>query len=179
MMSMLLFTFLAAYFQNSLKELMDKMNASQPHFVRCIKPNPVKQPMNFDPTYVQTQLRCTGVMETTRIRKCGYPTRIKFEDFLKRCAISRLAKILIITGYIFFYLYRYPMLEAVYAPPTSVVPASEKEKCCSILSHVGIEGWACGRSKVMLKFSHSAMLDAQCSMVIINVIVMQRCKWAW
>jgi len=70
--------------QNSLKELMDKMNASQPHFVRCIKPNPVKQPMNFDPTYVQTQLKYTGVMETTRIRKCGYPTRLKFGDFLKR-----------------------------------------------------------------------------------------------
>jgi len=71
------------------------------------------------------------------------------------------------------------MLEAIYAPPTSAVPVSEKEKCCSILGRVGVEGWACGRSKVMLKFAHSAVLDAQCSMVVINVIIIQRCKWTW
>ncbi len=63
---------------------MDKMNSGLPHFVRCIKPNSLKQPMNYDLEYVQTQLRYTGVMETTRIRQCGYPTRINFEDFLQR-----------------------------------------------------------------------------------------------
>ena len=63
---------------------MDKMNASHPHFICCIKPNPLKQPLNYGTAYVLTQLRYAGVMETTRIRRCVYPTRINFDDFVKR-----------------------------------------------------------------------------------------------
>ena len=70
--------------QNSLSELMDKIKSSSPHFVRCIKPNTLKQPENFEVDYVQKQLKYTGVMETVRIRQCGFPTRLTFTDFLKR-----------------------------------------------------------------------------------------------
>lgn len=63
---------------------MKKMNSSKPHFVRCIKPNEKREPLSYDASYVQKQLRYSGVMETTRIRRCGYPTRLTFEDFLKR-----------------------------------------------------------------------------------------------
>ena len=70
--------------QNSLTELMEKMNASKPRFIRCIKPNMDKMPDNFISHYVQKQLQYTGVMETARIRQCGFPTRLTFDDFCKR-----------------------------------------------------------------------------------------------
>ena len=66
------------------------------------------------------------------------------------------------------------MLEAVYAPPS--VSSSSEGKCRAILANVDVEGWACGRSKVMLRFDHSTVLDAQCSFVYIKVVTIQRCK---
>ena len=63
---------------------MRKMDASKPHFIRCIKPNRDRRPSHYHTSYVQSQLRYTGVMETTRIRRCGYPNRLSFEEFLRR-----------------------------------------------------------------------------------------------
>lgn len=63
---------------------MKKMDSSKPHFIRCIKPNRSKRPLDYDTSYVKAQLKYTGVMETTRIRRCGYPTRLTFEEFLRR-----------------------------------------------------------------------------------------------
>ena len=70
--------------QQSLKDLVTKMNASTPHFVRCIKPNVGKISTQFGKDYVITQLRYSGIMETISIRKQGYPMRIKFGEFLER-----------------------------------------------------------------------------------------------
>ena len=47
-------------FKNSLNILVDKMSACRPHFVRCIKPNTVNQPFNFDDKFVMVQLNYTG-----------------------------------------------------------------------------------------------------------------------
>ena len=71
-------------FQSSLTELMEKMKASRPRFIRCIKPNTEKMRDSFVSHYVQKQLRYTGVMETARIRQHGFPTRLTFHDFCKR-----------------------------------------------------------------------------------------------
>ena len=54
------------------------------HTHSCLKPNTAKKPDHFDPAYITDQLRYTGIMETTRIRRCGFPSRLSFEDFLKR-----------------------------------------------------------------------------------------------
>ena len=48
---------------------MTKMLTGTPHFVRCIRPNDLRTPREFDPEKVREQLRYTGVLETTRIRK--------------------------------------------------------------------------------------------------------------
>ena len=58
------------------------------HTYSCLKPNTVKKPNNFSDDYIMSQLKCTGIMETTRIRQCGFPTRLTFEDFQKRWALS-------------------------------------------------------------------------------------------
>ena len=54
---------------------------------RCIKPNHSKLPDNFEVKVVADQLRSTGVLETTRIRKLGFSTRLSFQMFLLRYTI--------------------------------------------------------------------------------------------
>ncbi|KAA8584875.1 hypothetical protein FQN60_003569, partial [Etheostoma spectabile] len=55
-------------FQQSLLELVEKMERCNPYFVRCIKPNNMKQPGVFEEDLVSSQLRHSGVLETIRIR---------------------------------------------------------------------------------------------------------------
>ncbi|XP_066530593.1 unconventional myosin-XV [Hoplias malabaricus] len=74
----------AAKFQLSLMELVEKMERCNPFFVRCIKPNNNKEPGVFDMELVSTQLRYSGILETIRIRREGYPIRIHFDVFLFR-----------------------------------------------------------------------------------------------
>lgn len=65
-------------------DLLSKMVAGQPHFVRCIKPNNDRQAQNFDREKVLMQLRYTGVLETAKIRRQGYSHRILFANFVQR-----------------------------------------------------------------------------------------------
>ncbi|XP_008290678.1 unconventional myosin-XV [Stegastes partitus] len=74
----------SAKFQNSLQELLEKMERCNPYFVRCIKPNHHKEPGVFDMELVNTQLHYSGIMETIHIRKDGYPIRLHFHSFLSR-----------------------------------------------------------------------------------------------
>lgn len=71
----------AASFHESLVSLVDTMSRCHPWFVRCIKPNNLKAPMEFQTQVVLTQLRYTGMLETIRIRKMGYPVRHQFKKF--------------------------------------------------------------------------------------------------
>lgn len=75
-------------FQYSLMDLLSKMVAGQPHFVRCIKPNNDRQANKFDREKVLVQLRYTGVLETAKIRRQGYSHRILFANFIKRSVAS-------------------------------------------------------------------------------------------
>ncbi|CAI5791924.1 unconventional myosin-XV [Podarcis lilfordi] len=74
----------AAKFQQSLSDLVDKMERCNPFFVRCIKPNNKKKPGLFEPDVVSSQLRYSGILETIRIRKEGFPVRIPFQTFIER-----------------------------------------------------------------------------------------------
>ncbi|XP_076608369.1 unconventional myosin-XV [Chaetodon auriga] len=71
-------------FQQSLLELVEKMERCNPFFVRCIKPNNMKQPGVFEDELVSSQLRHSGILETIRIRREGYPVRMPFYAFLFR-----------------------------------------------------------------------------------------------
>ncbi|XP_073801014.1 unconventional myosin-XV isoform X2 [Danio rerio] len=74
----------AAKFQQSLLELIEKMERANPYFVRCIKPNQNKEPAVFDMELVSAQLCYSGILETVRIRREGYPIRMPFDVFLFR-----------------------------------------------------------------------------------------------
>nr|ASM47588.1 myosin VIIa [Leptochiton asellus] len=78
---------LGAQFKKSLDLLMKTLGSCQPFFVRCIKPNEFKKPLLFDRELCCRQLRYSGMMETIRIRRAGYPIRHRFSDFVDRYRI--------------------------------------------------------------------------------------------
>ncbi|KAF4101618.1 unconventional myosin-Va isoform X6 [Onychostoma macrolepis] len=71
-------------FRNSLQLLMETLNATTPHYVRCIKPNDYKYAFTFDPKRAVQQLRACGVLETIRISAAGFPSRWTYQEFFSR-----------------------------------------------------------------------------------------------
>ena len=119
-------------FKVSLADLMAEMSASNPQFVRCIKPNLQKVQDTFKMDLVTRQLRYTGMLETTRIRKEGYAHRPTFQDFLNR--------------------YR------VIGFPLMSTPAANASSCTRILAKAGVQDYQVGRTKVFMRYFHPGQL---------------------
>jgi myosin V len=75
---------LGGIFKSSLIELMQTINSTDAHYIRCIKPNEAKESWKFEGPMVLSQLRACGVLETVRISTAGYPTRWTYEEFAMR-----------------------------------------------------------------------------------------------
>lgn len=75
---------LGGIFKSSLIELMNTINSTDVHYIRCIKPNEAKAAWKFEGPMVLSQLRACGVLETVRISCAGYPTRWTYEEFALR-----------------------------------------------------------------------------------------------
>ncbi|KAI0123511.1 myosin-2 [Xylariales sp. AK1849] len=75
---------LGGIFRSSLIELMNTINNTDVHYIRCIKPNEAKEAWKFEGPMVLSQLRACGVLETVRISCAGYPTRWTYEEFALR-----------------------------------------------------------------------------------------------
>jgi myosin-5 len=73
-----------AFFRDQLRSLVDTLETTSLHFVRCIKPNPEQAPGIVDNSLVLNQLRCCGVLEVVRIARAGYPTRYLHQTFADR-----------------------------------------------------------------------------------------------
>ncbi|CAK9214046.1 unnamed protein product [Sphagnum jensenii] len=74
----------AAKFKGQLNKLMQRLGSTEPHFIRCIKPNTQQLPNVVDQELVLQQLRCCGVLEVVRIARSGYPTRHSHDQFATR-----------------------------------------------------------------------------------------------
>ncbi|KAM7015380.1 unconventional myosin-Va isoform 1-T1 [Tautogolabrus adspersus] len=79
-------------FRNSLAMLMETLNATTPHYVRCIKPNDFKLAFTFDPKRAVQQLRACGVLETIRISAAGFPSRWTYQEFFSRYRVLMVQK---------------------------------------------------------------------------------------
>ncbi|XP_064647040.1 myosin-IIIa-like isoform X3 [Lineus longissimus] len=143
----------ATYFRYSLMDLLSKMVAGSPHFVRCIRPNIENLPSDFDHDKVLVQLRYTGVLETTRIRRLGYSHRIPIPEFLKRY-------------YILGFIYH------------DKVPVN-RESCTQLLNKLNLADWAIGKTKVFLKYYHIEELTRQFEEFNRKVIVAQALVRMW
>jgi myosin heavy subunit len=75
---------LGAKFTKQLGDLMATLNATEPHYVRCIKPNNSKNALSFEGHMCLEQLQYAGVFEAIQIRKHGFPFRLSHLDFFQR-----------------------------------------------------------------------------------------------
>uniref|UniRef100_W5KB83 Si:ch73-194h10.2 n=1 Tax=Astyanax mexicanus TaxID=7994 RepID=W5KB83_ASTMX len=121
---------LCGQFRLSLDALMKTLTACQPYFIRCIKPNDFKKPMLFDRELCMRQLRYSGMMETIRIRKAGYPIRHTFQEFLDRYRV---------------------LLNSTVCDPKTV-----RTNTCQ---EVAEDDWKIGKTKVFFKDFHDTMLE--------------------
>uniref|UniRef100_A0A0E0C753 Myosin motor domain-containing protein n=1 Tax=Oryza meridionalis TaxID=40149 RepID=A0A0E0C753_9ORYZ len=126
---------IANRFKGQLHDLMETLSSTEPHYIRCIKPNNLLKPATFENTNVLHQLRCSGVLEAIRISCAGYPTRKLFRDFLQRFHII--------------------------APDFFKERNDEKVICQKILDKMGLQGYQIGRTKVFLRAGQMAELDAR------------------
>lgn len=76
-----------AQFRSSLQDLVSDLDRTQPHYIRCIKPNLTKAPHVFMTGEVLKQLRYSGMMEAIRIRREGYALREEHESFFNRFSV--------------------------------------------------------------------------------------------
>jgi len=86
-------TSVGSRFKTQLAELIARLDACAPRFIRCVKPNDVRAPDAFHDNAVLAQMRCCGVLEVCRIARLGYPTRWPFAAFVARfggCEAKRL-----------------------------------------------------------------------------------------
>lgn len=58
---------------------MSTLVTSDAHYIRCLKPNKENMSGVFQRTYVLSQLRACGTIETVNICRRGYPARFVYE----------------------------------------------------------------------------------------------------
>ncbi|KAL8167339.1 hypothetical protein V2J09_008838 [Rumex salicifolius] len=79
-------------FKGQLYKLMQRLESTTPHFIRCIKPNRNQLPGLYEKDLVAQQLKCCGVLEVVRIARSGYPSRITHQEFAIRYGFLLLDK---------------------------------------------------------------------------------------
>ena len=57
---------------------MQALQQTEPHYIRCIKPNTKSVASMYDRPYVMSQLQACGVIETVEISKQAFPARYVF-----------------------------------------------------------------------------------------------------
>ncbi|KAG2372288.1 Myosin-12 Myosin XI [Vigna angularis] len=128
------FSSIGLQFKQQLQSLMETLNTTEPHYIRCVKPNTVLQPGIFENFNVLNQLRCGGVLEAIRISCAGYPTKRTFEEFLDR----------------------FGMLA-----PDVLDGSDEKKAAMAICDKMGLKGYQMGKTKVFLRAGQMAEMDAR------------------
>lgn len=112
---------------------MSTLRATQPHFVRCIIPNELKQPGLIDSHLVMHQLTCNGVLEGIRICRKGFPNRMVYPDFKLRWV-----KFVFFFGFVGFYNSR-GFSYMILAPATMAAEKEAKEAARKCLEEIGLD----------------------------------------
>ncbi|KAG8367188.1 hypothetical protein BUALT_Bualt16G0046600 [Buddleja alternifolia] len=136
------FSSIGSRFKLQLQSLMETLNSTEPHYIRCVKPNNVLKPFIFENVNIIQQLRCGGVLEAIRISCAGYPTRRTFDEFLLRFGVL--------------------------APEVLDGNSDDKTVCQMILEKMGLKDYQLGKTKVFLRAGQMAELDARRAEVLGN-----------
>ncbi|XP_050887190.1 myosin-6 isoform X1 [Lathyrus oleraceus] len=128
------FSSIATQFKQQLQSLLETLSATEPHYIRCVKPNNLLKPGIFENNDVLQQLRCGGVMEAIRISCAGYPTRKNFDEFVQRFSILE--------------------------PKVLKSCPDEMTACKRLIDKANLKGYQIGKTKVFLRAGQMAELDA-------------------
>nr|XP_026690798.1 unconventional myosin-Id isoform X1 [Ciona intestinalis] len=71
-------------FKNSMIQLVGKLSSKEPYYVRCIKPNEMKSPIQFNDERCEHQVAYLGLLENVRVRRAGFANRQPYSRFLQR-----------------------------------------------------------------------------------------------
>ncbi|KAG6662878.1 myosin-6-like [Carya illinoinensis] len=134
------FSSIGSRFKQQLQALLETLSSTEPHYIRCVKPNNLLKPAIFENKNVLQQLRCGGVMEAIRISCAGYPTRKPFAEFVDRFGLL--------------------------APEVLDGSSDEITACKRLLEKVGLNGYQIGKTKVFLRAGQMAELDSHRSEVL-------------
>ncbi|KAJ6792577.1 myosin-6-like [Iris pallida] len=134
------FSSIGTRFKQQLQSLLETLSATEPHYIRCVKPNNLLKPAIFENSNVLQQLRCGGVMEAIRISCAGYPTRRTFDEFIDRFGIL--------------------------APDLLDGSCDEVSATKKLLDNEKLSGYQIGKTKVFLRAGQMAELDALRSKVL-------------
>ncbi|GBG26117.1 Myosin-12 [Hondaea fermentalgiana] len=74
-------------FRGQMAQLVDELQQTALHFVRCVKANEDKTAGCWDTALVLNQLRHLGVMEAVRIRQEGFPVTLQPQEIAARFGI--------------------------------------------------------------------------------------------
>ncbi|CAI0560601.1 unnamed protein product [Linum tenue] len=129
------FSSIGSRFKQQLVSLLETLSSTEPHYIRCVKPNNLLKPAIFESKNVLQQLRCGGVMEAIRISCAGYPTRKPFDEFVDRFGIL--------------------------APEVLDGRNDEVTACKKLMEKVRLDGYQIGKTKVFLRAGQMAELDAR------------------
>ncbi|KAL0920549.1 hypothetical protein M5K25_009691 [Dendrobium thyrsiflorum] len=129
------FSSIGSRFKQQLQALLETLSTTEPHYIRCVKPNNLLKPAIFENHNVLQQLRCGGVMEAIRISCAGYPTRRTFDEFIDRFGI---------------------LAPGVLDGSCDEITASKR-----LLEKIGLEGYQVGKTKVFLRAGQLAELDSR------------------
>ncbi|GMG99196.1 hypothetical protein Nepgr_001036 [Nepenthes gracilis] len=143
------FSSVATRFKQQLQALMEALNSTEPHYIRCVKPNSLNQPHIFDNQSILHQLRCGGVLEAVRISLAGFPTRRTFAEFVDRFGIL--------------------------APEIDYTGCDEKMITEKILLKLKLENFQLGKTKVFLRAGQIGVLDSHRAEVLDNAAKRVQC----
>ncbi|KAK6248897.1 hypothetical protein QUC31_020462 [Theobroma cacao] len=129
------FSSVATRFKQQLQALMETLNSTEPHYIRCVKPNSLNRPHKFENLSILHQLRCGGVLEAVRISLAGYPTRRTYSEFVDRFGLL--------------------------APEFMDTSYDEKALTEKILRKLNLENFQLGRTKVFLRAGQIGVLDSR------------------
>ena len=74
-------------FRVSLNDLVKTLKQTKTHFIRCVKPNEVKEPHNFVDNVMMRQLYTSGVVQAVTATRKGFPDHLPFDELLNRFAM--------------------------------------------------------------------------------------------
>ncbi|KAG8486860.1 hypothetical protein CXB51_020381 [Gossypium anomalum] len=161
------FSSIGSRFKLQLQQLMDILNSTEPHYIRCIKPNSDLRPEIFENVSVLQQLRSGGVLEAIRVKCEGYPTNRIFSEFLERFCI--LAPEVLkeknwkrkTYAYFFLDLKDAVWLSSAYEVTAFIFSVEENVACKSIMEKVGLSNYQIGKTKIFLRAGQMAELDGR------------------